>query len=89
MKRDGKIEFRRGLPENEMVKDCIKFAKPSMLDNAPFVIGLQNGNQCFYRGYNASEYSNGLFRNKYKPYNCNRNEGGRAYETQVYKVSNK
>ena len=95
IKRDGKFEFRPGgnnkkpMSENEMVQECIKFAKPSMLDNPPFVIGLQNGNQCFYRGYDASEYLNGQFRNKYEPYNCNRSEGGRANQIQVYKVFNK
>ena len=73
------------------MRKCIEFVDPSMNDNAPFVVGLQNGNQCFYRKYEPSEYQDvhldSRFMNQEK-YACNRAEGGHSsnYKAQMYKV---
>ena len=89
LKADGKFEFRPGsrpfMDEYDMVNKCIEFVDPSMNTNAPFVIGLQNGNQCYYRKYDSSEFTNSRFLNTPK-YQCKRYEGGEPYRTQVYKV---
>ena len=91
LKPDGKFEFRPAngpsMDEYDMVNKCIEFVDPSMNTNAPFVVGLQNRNQCFYRKYDSSEFTNSRFMNTPK-YQCKRYEGGEAWKTQVYKVLN-
>ena len=73
LKADGKFEFRPAsrpfMEEYDMVNKCIEFVDPTMNTNAPFVIGLQNGNQCYYRKYDSSEFTNSRFLNTPK-YEC-------------------
>ena len=91
MKSDGNIEFRPGdskkkMSEYEMIAECDAYADPPMR-REPYVIGLQNANQCFYLNYNKNDFQNRLFKNKYKPYGCDRTKGGSSGYTQFYKLN--